>query len=77
MGISSLLVVAPALLAIVWGWRRLTGGEPPAGPMRTPQLGRPVTDPAARRALARQQGWVAIVFGGALLVGPWLSAFAR
>lgn len=68
------LLALVALAAIAWGVRQIRLREAPARAMRTLHLGRPVTAPAEKLALARQQGWVAVIFGLALLIGPFLGS---
>ena len=71
-----LFTVPMAVLAFRYGLRMLRLREPPAGTMRTLQLGRPVTDPVEKLALAHQIGWVWIIFGLAMVVGPLLTALS-
>jgi hypothetical protein len=66
-----------AVLAFRHGLRMLRLHEPPEGPMRTLQLGAPVTDPKEKLALAHQTGWGWMVCGLAMVVGPLLTALNR
>ncbi|MCH7627194.1 MAG: hypothetical protein IH997_00575 [Proteobacteria bacterium] len=67
-----LFMLPAALFALHGGYRQVRLRQPPLRPMRTLQLGQPVTNPAQKLALARQQGWMAILFGAALLLAPLL-----
>ena len=59
--------------AFRYGIRMLRLREPPDGPMRTLQLGTPVTDPREKLALAHQIGWGCMVAGAAFVLGTVLT----
>lgn len=69
-----LLTLPVAAVAAAWGVRRLRVAEPPAGPTTALQTGEPVFERADKLGLLKQHGWMAIVFAGALVVGPLLAA---
>ena len=68
-----LVIWIPAVLAVIWGWRRMQVVEPPAGPVYTRKLGLPVTDPEQRLAVHREKGLFALLFGVALFLGPLIA----
>jgi len=69
---SGLMILA-GLGALCWGFYRIRLQHPPEGPMRTPQLGLPVTDPMEKLGIARYQGWVALLVGTSLVLTPLVS----